>query len=192
MRRVMSVVITGLASRRIWDYFSAIRHPECIMSQRPHCSELGVERRCLPLPPCSLLLHLQSAVLLYVRIFFKIFWFVPGVLQVVQLGYGILDLAGKSYPLEGLANGWGRLRGCKKCEWSLIVLLSLWERRENFTTAERRKTLSAFSAEVISKNWPQMRRQRIYFSALTLHIQTSALRLFDPLPSGRASCFPAN
>lgn len=125
--------------------------------------------------------------------FLFLFWFVPGVLQVVQLGYGILHTAGKSYPLERLANGWGEgCSGAEKFEWSLIVLLTLWERRENFTTAERRKTLSAFSAKVISKKFPQMRRQRIYSPALTLHIQTSALCLFDLPPSGRASCFPAN
>lgn len=87
--------------------------------------------------------------------FLFLFWFVPGVLQVVQLGYGILHTAGKSYPLERLANGWGEgCSGAEKFEWSLIVLLTLWERRENFTTAERRKTLSAFSAKVISEKFP--------------------------------------
>lgn len=51
------------------------------MSQRPHCSSLGVEQRCLPL---SLVLYvacstsvpsLQTAVLLYMH------FFPPGVLQ---------------------------------------------------------------------------------------------------------------
>ena len=51
---VMSDVIAGYAYEELLDYFPKICRAKCIMSQRPHCSQSGVEQSMAVSVSCAL------------------------------------------------------------------------------------------------------------------------------------------